>query len=434
MKSLLGGVIQVKNSTAKKLKQVPAGYLLVGADPHKKKHAAVIMSQDAIVQGKLKFTNSREGFEEVLQRVATEIRKTGSQGAMFAIEAGSHYWRNFAYFLDQRGVPFRLVSPFTLKRRREGEDLNRHKNDYRDAEMASELLRTGKFMNTRLLYGVYAEIRAAYSDYQRLVDERTAAINLLKCRLDSMFPEFQMVFKDICGKTAMAVLTRCATPQVIAGMKLSDFIAMVKHGFIGRAPKVGKLCELHALASISIGIPEGAAAVSQGIALHAERIRFLSEQIEKVVQNLIKLVKSVPESRYMLSIQGLGYLTVAGILAGLGPLSSYTSARQLVKMAGMNPTERESAGKASGHTPISKQGRSSLRWCLWPAVVSLLRHNADFKAWAKARQERPANANPLHRREVIGAAINRVLRLVFALVKKQSVYRMPQPEMVIAAR
>ena len=36
----------MKDSAAKKRKQVPAGYLVVGVDPHKKKHAAVLMTQD----------------------------------------------------------------------------------------------------------------------------------------------------------------------------------------------------------------------------------------------------------------------------------------------------------------------------------------------------------------------------------------------------
>ncbi len=35
----------MKNSTAKKLKQVPEGYLIIGVDPHKKKHAVVVMTQ-----------------------------------------------------------------------------------------------------------------------------------------------------------------------------------------------------------------------------------------------------------------------------------------------------------------------------------------------------------------------------------------------------
>jgi hypothetical protein len=36
----------MKNSAAKNRKQVPAGYLVIGVDPHKKKHAAVFMTQD----------------------------------------------------------------------------------------------------------------------------------------------------------------------------------------------------------------------------------------------------------------------------------------------------------------------------------------------------------------------------------------------------
>jgi transposase len=423
----------VKNTTANKLKQVPAGYLLVGTDPHKKRHAAVIMSQDALIHRKFMFSNTREGFNQGLQNIMAEVRKTNSKGALFAIEAGSHYWRNLAYHLDQEKIPFRLVSPFTLKRRREGEDLNRRKNDYRDAEMAAELLRTGKFMHSRLLYGGYAEIRASFTNYQRLLSDRTAQINLLKSRLDNLFPEFTQVFKDPCGKTAMAVLYRCAIPELIAKMKLSDLIDLIKPGFTGKILQTAKLRALQVQATNSIGVREGAFAVSQEITLLVQRIQMLSNQIETVILSLKELLHSLPESRYMLSIPGLSYLTVAGLLAGLGPFSSYTNAKQLVKMAGMNPTQKESAGKSSKHTPISKQGRASLRWCMWPAVVSLLRYNSDFKAWAKARQEREPNTHPLHRREVIGAAINRLLRMVFALVKKQTLYKMPQTALELVA-
>lgn len=424
----------MKNNTAKKLKQVPSDYLLIGIDPHKKTHAAVIMSQDATVLRKFKFTNSREGFEEVIHRINIEVQKTGSKGAMFATEAGSHHWRNLVYYLDQRDVPFRLISPFTLKRNRDGQDLNRRKNDFRDAEMAAELLRTGKFMNTRLLYGVYAEIRAAYTNYHRLTKERTASINLLKSRLDNIFPEFTEVFKDPCGQTAMTVLSKCAIPEVIAGMKFQSFIEMVQHGFQGRALKVQKLREIQERARNSVGIAAGAEALSQEITQRVASIKFITEQIEQVIKRLKMLVDSTPESRYMLSIHGLSYLTAAGILAGLGPLSNYTNARQLIKMAGTNPTEKESAGKSSRHTPISKKGRASLRYCLWPAAASLLRHNSDFKGWAKKRQERSAQDNPLHRRAVIGAVMNRLLRTLFALVKNKSLYQMPESAIVAIAK
>lgn len=99
---------------------------------------------------------------------------------------------------------FRFVSStsFTLKRRREGKDLNRRKNDYRDSEVAAQLLCTGEFTESKIPQGVYAELRTAHNAYRRLVKERTRIINLLKGLLDGLFPEFTQVFKDPCGLTS----------------------------------------------------------------------------------------------------------------------------------------------------------------------------------------------------------------------------------------
>ena len=45
----------MRNSAARKLKQVPAaGYFRVGIDPHKKRHAVVSMTEDLVVQNKFK--------------------------------------------------------------------------------------------------------------------------------------------------------------------------------------------------------------------------------------------------------------------------------------------------------------------------------------------------------------------------------------------
>ena len=95
-------------------------------------------------------------------------------------------------------------------------------------------------------------------------------------------------------------------------------------------------------------------------------------------------------------------------------------------MAGSNPTESESGGKRGAHTPMSKQGRPVLRYCAWTSVIPMLRFNTDFRDWAKKRRERPVHDNPLCGNEIVGAALNRLLRLAFALVKNQTRYRLPQ--------
>jgi transposase len=140
---------------------------------------------------------------------------------------------------------------------------------------------------------------------------------------------------------------------------------------------------------------------------------------------LIRLVDEAEEGKYLLSIRGLNYISVAGLLAELGCFRAYRSARQMIKMAGSNPTESESGGKKKSRTPMSKQGRPVLRYCAWTAVVPMLRFNEDFRAWTKQLRERPVHANPLGGREVVGAALNRLFRLAFALVKNKTYYRLP---------
>ena len=187
-----------------------------------------------------------------------------------------------------------------------------------------------------------------------------------------------------------------------------------------------KLCVLHHIARTSIGIEASAWSVSTEISFLVEKLNLIKRHIRIIEGALVRLVDETEEGKYLLSIRGLNYVAVAGLLAELGSFKSYRSARQMIKMAGSNPPESESAGKRGSHTPMSKQGRPVLRYCAWTSVIPMLRLNPDFRAWAKKRRERPVYANPLNGREVVGAALNHLLRLAFALVKKQTLYRMPE--------
>jgi len=420
----------MKNSAARKLRQIPAGYLTIGIDPHKKKHAAVAITEDLMIRTKFKFMNSRNGFEEMLEKARAEMIKTDCRGIIFAIETGGHFWRNFAYFLEERGLPFRLINQFTLKRMRDGRDLNRRKNDFRDAEMAAGVLRTGDFTETRLPQGVYADLRSTHSAYFRLVKERTRIINLLKGLLDGLFPEFTQVFKDPCGLTALAVLSICPAPAVIASKKEEEFMDTIKGARQGRLMRK-KLRLLYRAAQTSVGIKPAADSVALEVSLLVSRFCLVEQQVDRLVESLIQLVDRTEEGKYLLSIPGINYLSTAALLAELGPLTLYHNAKQVIKMAGTNPIELESGGKRRSQTPMSKKGRPRLRYSAWSAVIPLFRHNPDFRDWAKRLRERPVHANPLNGKEVVGAALNRLLRLVYALVRKKEFYRSPQLTPVI---
>jgi len=191
-----------------------------------------------------------------------------------------------------------------------------------------------------------------------------------------------------------------------------------------------KLRALHQAAQSSIGIKPGADSVAMEVSLLLNRYHLVEQQVDRFVKALIWLVDRTEEGRYLLSIPGINYLSAAALLAELGPLKSYQNAKQVIKMAGTNPIESESGGKRRGQTPMSKKGRPRLRYSAWSAVIPLFRHNPDFRAWVKRLRERPVHANPLNGKEIVGAALNRLLRLVYALVRKKEFYRSPQLAMV----
>jgi transposase len=182
-----------------------------------------------------------------------------------------------------------------------------------------------------------------------------------------------------------------------------------------------------------VSLEAGACSVSTGISFLIEKFGLIGRHIRNMEGTMTVLVDETEEGKYLLSIRGLNYIAVAGLLAELGCFKSYRSAKQMIKMAGSNPTESESGGKRRLRSPMSKQGRPVLRYCAWTSVIPMLRLNSDFRAWAKNMRERPVHANPLNGREIVGAALNRLFRLAFALVKNHTYYQVSKPERALVA-
>jgi transposase len=74
------------------------------------------------------------------------------------------------------------------------------------------------------------------------------------------------------------------------------------------------------------------------------------------------------------SIPGVSAISVAAILAEAGDPSRFSTARSMVKHAGLAPADN-SSGNRSGEAKISRRGRPMLRLAAWRAVWGALRHN-----------------------------------------------------------
>jgi transposase len=149
----------------------------------------------------------------------------------------------------------------------------------------------------------------------------------------------------------------------------------------------------------------------------------LSEQItrtERLIREHIEQHPGLKEQRDLLqSIPGIGAATAAVLLAELGDVTRFHSAKQAVAFAGLCPRLCLSGSSVRGRERLCKMGRSRLRKSLYfPAMVGL-RHNPALRAMQErlvARGKRPM--------VVLGAAMRKLLHLAFGVLRSKKPFDM----------
>ena len=94
---------------------------------------------------------------------------------------------------------------------------------------------------------------------------------------------------------------------------------------------------------------------------------------------MVEVLDQLGLTQLATSIPGLSAVGAAAILAETGDPTRFSSARALVKHAGLCPRDNAS-GTYQGKTPISGRGRPQLRLAAWRAVHAALRNNPVLAA------------------------------------------------------
>ncbi len=134
---------------------------------------------------------------------------------------------------------------------------------------------------------------------------------------------------------------------------------------------------------------------------------------------VMQILEKIPGTKQMLSIPGIGVLTVAGFLAEVGNLNNYDHGQQIIRLAGLNLTE-DSSGIRKGQTGISKRGRSRLRGILFRAMLPMVTKNKEFRALHQYYTTR--RQNPLKKKQSIIALCGKLIRVLYTLGTKQKEY------------
>jgi transposase len=221
--------------------------------------------------------------------------------------------------------------------------------------------------------------------------------------------------KDVKTKTAQYLLRHHPTPQDIMKCGLGTLISILKRVSRGKLGRV-RAQALYEAAGESVGLQEG----KRGILLEMEEIlsglEACNRFIETLEKEMVRYLQEIPYSDSLLSVKGIGEVTVAGLIGEVADFRQFHTLREILKLGGLDLFEI-SSGKHKGNRHISKRGRPLLRKLLYFAALNTVRKGGVMHACYQRHLEKG-----MSRTKALIAIARKLLRILFALVRDHRHY------------
>ena len=395
----------------RKLEAITYRTIVVGIDIAKNRQWARFVDYRGMEIGKaVSFNNDREGFEYIVAEIEAKIKTFDAEKVIVGMEPTGHYWKPLANYLMKQDITVVLVNPYHTKKAKELDDNSQTKSDKKDALTIAKLVKDGRYYDTYMPHDKYADLRVLTTTRISLNDKKSSIENRITAVLDEYFPEFTTVFKHpYKGKASMQILKSCPLPKDIKALGVDGVLTEIKKAVkrtVGR-----KTAEkLVNAANISIGVDYGEAEATFKIQKLVEELELVNKQLNEIEERMGKILDDLDIGKYLLSVNGLGVVTVAMLLGETGDPHRFVD--NLIE---------DSSGKNKSGTAISKRGRKNLRRVLYQISLTMVATNSEMKQlyhYLKTRKD-----NPLKKMQALVVISKKVLSLVYALAKKKEYYR-----------
>jgi transposase len=379
---------------------VRADRAVLAVDLGEDKQVAVVVDHDRRVLARKVVKAKAHQLGALVEWGAGAAARAGLAGLVVACEPTGHRWKALMGLADAAGHGFCCVQPLAVHRSREEDDYTRDKTDHRDAYLIGRLaVRLDCYLPERA-DEQWARLRHLGARRSGLAADVTAclqqAADLLGCAWPAPLQACKRPLESVTWLAAMTVVTsRChGDPRRARKAGYGEFLAAVRRELPGWGGK--RACHAVVRALWQALADEGGVAAQRPGAL--ERLRLLLEdwrhlraRLADAEQRMTAVLEDLGLAALVASIPGVSALTGAVILAESGDPRRFSSARALVKHAGLNPAERSSA-TISGQSRVSRRGRPGLRAAAWRAAWGALPHNhvlAARHARLAGRDKRP---------------------------------------------
>ena len=344
-------------------------HLIVGIDVAKEKHHAFFgTATGKSLLRRLVFGNNKDGFASLLSQGQAIQAREGLRKIVFGVEPTADYHKPLAEHLIKNGWTVVLVSNNASKNNRELLDGRWDKNDTKDCANVADLISQGKFLYYDFPSPLIRDTRHLLSLKRKLKKyEHSIRMRIRNHLVSQFFPELDKYYGHR-EKENLAIIKWCLDPAQVAEMDFDAFFTMVTDQNRGAA-QVQHLQDIHENAKISVGC-----AISEAVLFEAkllvELLARIRESIKAVGAKIAAVCKQNPGYASLLSIPGIGPTIAATILATIGDPFRFSSANQVLKLAGLDLSAKRSGKNSRNVVPkISKKGNAGLRYALCQAAT-----------------------------------------------------------------
>lgn len=377
----------------------------IGIDVASETHVVAGVDDQGVVW--LKPTSFREdaaGYTKLFELLGQ------ASGGLVAMEATGHYWKNLFAALAARGFAVALLNPLRT-RRFAGEDLERAKTDAIDALGIARFAQQKRPAATRLPDSATEELRELVRLRDRLMQDFGDRVRQLHRVVDLGFPEFTRYVRTLDSELATAILHEYPTAQAFCGISVRRLANLRYDGrhLVG----LDLAQQLVEAATASVGHHHGDAYRIQA-KYACEDIDLLRRRIRDLDRDIESTLKCHEIGMLLTTIDGIGPLTSARLIATFGNPADYKSAGALASFVGIVPATNKSGKRQGDRAGITPIGDSELRSALWMPTLTAVRKNA----WLKVFYERLIAAGKLPKVALV-ASMNKLLGAVYSVAKNR---------------
>jgi transposase len=361
------------------------------------------------------FSNNAEGFKKLWDRICWMKMSHHLEEVVVGFESTGAYGEPLVHYLRQKPLKLVQVNPMHTKRMKELQGNSPGKTDRKDPKVIADIIGLGHALSVVIPEGAAAELRRLTLARERSIGRRTALYNQLQDLVFIVFPEFLQVMKDVKTQTAQYLLRHYPTPQDMVACGSEALIRILRQVSRGKLGKE-RAQALYDAAVQSVGLEEG----RRGILLEMEEIvsglEACKRFIERMEEEMVPYLEQIPYCDSLLSVKGIGEITVAGLIGEVGDFRQFRTLREVMKLAGLDLFEI-SSGKHKGNRHISKRGRPLLRKLLYFAAINTIRKGGVMHASYQRYLERG-----MPKIKALIAIARKLLGILFALVRDHSQY------------